>query len=168
MEKGLSERKKDLLRRYGTARPRLGRGARWAATAGAVTHLSGRKELSIPAATLGFSAGVADKILEEAVERDKRLKKLVGGGYEKTGEANIGGRVEPGLSTLGAELRNVDTGPGLLEELFSRKARMTSAARDQLKQLLPAAKEPFFGRNVRVGTNARDASKAVRRALQGR
>jgi len=163
----LSERKKRALKEYGEWRPRIGRGASWAATAGLLTNLSGNRKVSIPAATAAGVAGMGDKMLEEEVKKSRKLKAIVKDSFEQSKTASsIASRPAWAQSPLATELGNVQHN-AVIGTLFSRKARVSAAARKQLGNLFANAGENSFGASLQVSADPRSAAKAVVRVLKG-
>ena len=135
----LSERQKTLLKGYGAWRPRVNRGAHWATTAGMLTGLTGKRKLMIPAAAAAGVAGVGDKMLEEQSEKNKKVRQLVGEGFDKKGSADHSDGVRGAAS---------EGGRGLLSVLFSQKARLSDQAEKQLRELFPGAGKDAYGRTI--------------------
>jgi hypothetical protein len=174
-EARLSEGQKKALKTYGEWRPRIGRGARFASTAGVITGLTGKRKLMFPAATVAGVAGVGDAMLEEKVQKNRQLEKLVGGAFDKKASAtcedpagSVDGRPPWGGFTEGAEQGAVRDRQGHLEQLFSSQARLKSLAAEQLKDLFPAAPADSHGRSTAAAGSAADASRLVSQAFRRR
>ena len=155
------EQKDKLVEGYNRQRPRMLRGAQVATGAGALVNFANRPKLTIPAAIIGGAAGVGDRLLEEKAEKAEKAKE------EKMNKnaAQVSGRPEP--LTQGAEARNIENYQGILENLFSSRARKAAQADAQLGSLFPADKDPkhSYGRTTRAGLSAREASKRVSQAF---
>jgi hypothetical protein len=178
---GLSDKQKKMLKSYGTWRPRLGRGAQWAGTAGLISGVATRASKNSPAvgkivAPVAIGAGLAgigDKILEEKVEKNREAKKLVGGGFDKKAfstedtREGIDGRPPWGSFTSDAEKRSVSDNEGLVEQLFSQKARTAALAQSQLRSLFPDAKEEEYSRAIGLPQSASGKISKIRKVLGG-
>ena len=114
-------------------------------------------------------------MLEEKAQKNRQVRKFVGKGFDKkAAEPDQGPEDSKGVSprepwstfSQGAEEQTVACQQGLLEGLFSRKARMGSAARSQLGALFPQSGDDAYGRSVTVAEPAAGAAKAVRRAFR--
>lgn len=150
---GLSKEQKDkLIEGYNKQRPRVLRGAQVATGAGALVNFAGRPKLTIPAALAGGAVGVGDRLLEEKAE--KKGKKM----NKDASAAQL---------TDNAEAREIEGYNGILENLFSSKARKSALADSQLGQLFPADKDKgrSYGRPLRAGKSAREASKLNARSF---
>lgn len=153
MPSELSPKQKEALKTYGVWRPRLARGAGWAAGAGLIAgHLNKNRTFNAPAAIIAGTAGIADRMLEEHARENKLLKGLVGKGYEDIPKGEDMTKKEGGM--------DVSTAPvPLIERLLSQKARTSALADKQLKSLFPDGDTDCYGSGVRLGAGSRDASK---------
>ena len=170
----LSDRQEAALKSYGKWRPRIGRGAQFAGTTAVISGVTGKKKLALPASIAAGTVGVADKMLEEKAKKDRGVRKLVGEGFKTAAASSVKAKLkgigEPAREDLsfnsGARASHTSATKGLMQELFSRKARMASLADSQLKELWPSSNESSYGRAVTMGRSASDASKTVTRAMK--
>lgn len=188
----LSEKQKQALTAYGKWRPRLGRGAKWAGSAGLLSGLavnaSKNKSLAgkiaIPLTAAAGAAGIADKMLEEKVEKNRKMKKLTGDAFEKQSSfdpdnynagrepsesvhGSIMDRPSYGTLTRGAEAANVTSNEDLVEKLFSRKGRLAANASEQLKELWPKSDPAGFSRTVTLPAGSAQPYREVKKTFEG-
>ena len=173
----IGPREQMALREYGKWRPRIGRGVRWAGTAGVLSGLAQKASLisnkgrllPVAAATAGLAAGIGDKMLEEHVARSRKLQRLTGNAFKKEGSVPglIDGRGPSAQFTESGELSNMDEGAGIVSRLFSEKARLTRAALQQLTPLFPeAAANDGFARSIGMPQPVAGHRAAIRNALK--
>jgi len=67
------------------------------------------------------------------------------------------------LLTEGAERSSVETSNGILDALYANKSKMSEMASQQLKDLYAG---DGYGRHLRLGLTADEASKLVTRAFR--
>lgn len=178
------------LKTYGKWRPRLGRGAQWAGAAGLLSGVATRAaknpsrvgKIVLPVTAAAGLAGVADKILEEKVEKSRKLKKLTGDAFEKKSSfdpndrntawrdeetsGSVSDRPPWGTLTEGGEARNVESSEALIDKLFTNKARTAANAADQLKQLWPKSNPDGYSRSIGLPRGAGKHHAKVRKAFK--
>jgi hypothetical protein len=152
------DRKRNLLQAYDKQRGRIARGAQVAVASGGLATVTGHGKWAPTAAALGGAAGYADKVLEE---HSKTLQER----HNMNKVSNYGPRDGPDahLHSDGQRERAQETFQGVLESLFSKKARMASLSDEQLGSLFPKTGKDSYGHSLRAGLSAREASSRTAR-----